>query len=64
MPLRDYKCRVCGHEWEELRKDQSDPGRCSVCKCDTVDRMLTSHGSFKFGDGASYQNGYKGKSNG
>lgn len=57
MPLRDYKCRVCNHEWEELRKDQSDPQRCPACKCDTVSRQLSS-GAFKFAHGGfstSYQ---------
>lgn len=55
MPMRDYKCRVCGHVWEELRKGQTDPERCPVCKCDTVSRQLSSssfnfkHGSFKTG---------------
>lgn len=50
MPLRDYKCRVCNYEWEELRKNQTDPERCPSCKCDTVSRKLSS-GAFSFKHG-------------
>lgn len=59
MPLRDYQCRVCHHKWEELRKDQTDPERCPVCKCDTVDRKLTA-GAFSFADGG-YKHDYSRK---
>lgn len=64
MPIRVYKCRVCGTEWEELRKDQTDPERCTICKCDTVERKLTA-GSFTFG-GGGYKHGYtsSGRNNG
>lgn len=60
MPIRDYKCRVCGAKWEELRKDQTDPHRCVVCKCDTVDRVVTA-GAFSFKHGG-LKDGYKSRS--
>jgi putative FmdB family regulatory protein len=59
MPLRDYRCRVCHREWEELRKDQSDPARCPTCKCDTVERKLSAS-SFSFSDGG-YKHDYSRK---
>lgn len=59
MPMRDYKCRVCPHEWEELRKDQSDPERCPVCKCNTVTRKVSAS-AFSFPDGG-YKHDYSRK---
>lgn len=58
MPMREYACRVCSHVWEEYRKDQSDPERCPVCKCDTVNRKISA-GSFSFKNGG-FKQGYSG----
>ena len=55
MPLRDYGCRICHSEWEELRKDQTDPLRCPTCNCDTVERKLSLGGLFTFEHGGFKQ---------
>ena len=50
MPIREYQCEECGAEWEELRRDQTDPEECPNCGTpDCVHRKLskgTGH-SFK-----------------
>jgi len=51
MPMRDYKCRVCSHTWEELRKGQTDPERCPMCKTNAVSRKLSAPGGFTFTNG-------------
>lgn len=41
MPLREYQCEECGAEWEELRRDQTDPSECPECGTpDCVHRKL------------------------
>lgn len=60
MPIRDYKCRVCNHIWEEFRKSNTDPDRCPVCKCDTVDRMISAPSGFNFKHGG-FKEGYERK---
>lgn len=48
MPIREYQCEECGSEWEELRRDQSDPEECPNCgEKDCVHRKLAA-GSFQF----------------
>ena len=42
MPMRDYVCEECGAEWEELRRDQTDPEECPNCgEKDCVHRQLS-----------------------
>lgn len=49
MPIRDYHCENCGAEWEELRRDQTDPSECPDCgETDCVHRKLASGTSFDF----------------
>jgi putative FmdB family regulatory protein len=41
--MRNYKCGYCGHTWEELRRDQSDPKDCELCKKEgNVERQLSA----------------------
>ena len=44
MPLRDFKCSYCGHEWETLLKmSESDPTACPLCeKENTIIRKLAA----------------------
>ena len=39
MPIRDYNCNNCGHIWEEIRKDQSDPKTCPNCLNEDFKRL-------------------------
>ncbi len=44
MPIREYKCNSCDHQWEELRKGQTDAELCPNCKGTDFQRLLTSAG--------------------
>jgi putative FmdB family regulatory protein len=49
MPIREYKCEECSKEWEELRRDQTDPSECPECGTEgTVHRKLSSGTGFSF----------------
>jgi len=51
VPLYDFKCRECGHEFEELSKvEDKDSVPCKECsgKCDT---LITTRGKDWFKEG-------------
>lgn len=39
LPLRDYKCEDCNEVWESLRRDQSDPEKCTKCDSINIKRL-------------------------
>ncbi len=42
MPLYDYACRACGHEFEALtRGSSSAPPKCPECQSDDAERLLS-----------------------
>ena len=42
MPLYDYSCKKCGHEFEVLvRPGSSDPLACTACRSDDIERLLS-----------------------
>lgn len=61
MPIRDYTCRSCNHEWEEIRKDQSDPNKCPKCGSNFLDRKLAAPGAFEFKGSGFYKTDFKNK---
>ena len=43
MPLFDYRCRACGHQFEALvRVQDAPPADCPECRSTTVERMLST----------------------
>ncbi len=66
MPLYEYRCTKCEHEFEQTNKMDSPNPPCpkqnegTQCGCDTV--KLVSKSSFYLKGGGWYNDGY-GKSN-
>jgi putative FmdB family regulatory protein len=40
MPIYEYKCRVCGHEFETLVRASSTPN-CPSCQSEDLERLLS-----------------------
>lgn len=63
MPIYEYQCRSCGHEFEELQKFSDDPlVDCPACKLPDL-RKLISQTSFVLKGGGWYATDFK-KQNG
>ena len=55
MPIYEYKCESCGHEYEQLRR-MSDADlnlECPDCRSEHVRRLLSSFAAHGGGGGAS-----------
>ena len=43
MPMYDFHCRGCGHEFEALvRAHDTEPTRCPSCQSTDVERQLST----------------------
>jgi putative FmdB family regulatory protein len=60
MPIYEYACRACGHQFEEWQKITDKPVRtCPKCKAKKVERLI-SQTSFKLKGGGWYSDLYAG----
>ena len=41
MPIFDFRCRACGHEFEALVRAQDPPATCSSCQSTEIDKLLS-----------------------
>ncbi|PYR43789.1 MAG: FmdB family transcriptional regulator [Acidobacteria bacterium] len=41
MPLYDFHCNECGHEFEALVRPQDPPAKCPSCQSATVEKLLS-----------------------
>jgi putative FmdB family regulatory protein len=44
MPLYDYECKKCGHEFEGLVRAGSPAPVCSACGSDDLERLISGFG--------------------
>jgi putative FmdB family regulatory protein len=42
MPLYEYKCQGCGHQFEALILPQSPAASCPACSSDSLERLVSS----------------------
>ncbi len=42
MPIYDFRCRGCGHEFEALVRPQDPPTICPACRAHDVERQPSS----------------------
>ena len=41
MPIHDFHCRSCGHEFEGLVRPQDPPITCPSCKSGDLEKLLS-----------------------
>jgi putative FmdB family regulatory protein len=41
MPLHDFRCRACGHEFEGLTRPQDPPPSCPACTSGDLEKLLS-----------------------
>ena len=41
MPIHDFHCRSCGHEFEALSRAQDPPVACPRCKGGDLEKLLS-----------------------
>jgi len=64
MPIYEYRCGSCGHEFEEWQKINDKPIRkCPKCNLRKVDRLV-SMSSFQLKGGGWYVTDYARRGNG
>jgi putative FmdB family regulatory protein len=44
VPLYDYQCRACGHEFEALVRVQDAPPTCPSCGAQDLEKLLSAPG--------------------
>ena len=42
MPLYEYVCRACNHEFEALVRSQDPPPACPSCKSSDLEKLISS----------------------
>ena len=63
MPIYEYACGACGHQFEEWQKMSDAPVRvCPKCKKKKVEKLI-SHTSFSLKGGGWYSDLYSNKPN-
>ncbi|TXJ46292.1 FmdB family zinc ribbon protein [Brachyspira pilosicoli] len=61
MPTYEYKCKKCGHEFEEFQSMTAEPkAKCPVCK-GSAKRIISLNVGVIFKGSGFYVNDYKGK---
>ncbi len=60
MPIYEYRCDACGHEFEKLQKLSADPLRdCPECETDSLKKLISAAG-FRLKGSGWYETDFKG----
>ena len=51
MPIYEYHCNTCGHDFEYLVLGGSEPGHCPDCTATTVCKLMSTCGFVSKGSG-------------
>ena len=61
MPTYDYRCKNCGHRFEEFQSMKADPlVTCPNCNEPTLERLIGAGGGMIFKGSGFYLTDYKG----
>jgi putative FmdB family regulatory protein len=41
MPIHDYHCKACGHDFEALSRPQDPPVACPSCRSADLEKLLS-----------------------
>ncbi len=59
MPIYEYRCRSCGHEFESMQKVSDDPLRdCPACGQPELSKLVSAAG-FRLKGGGWYETDFK-----
>lgn len=59
MPIFDFACRACGHEFEKLiLKSDAPPPACTACAAEDVQKKVSAPG-FRLSGGGWYETDFK-----
>jgi putative FmdB family regulatory protein len=60
MPTYDYKCRGCGHTFDELQSFSDPPlTKCPACKKNRLERLFGGGGAIIFKGSGFYETDYR-----
>ena len=57
MPIYEYRCGQCSHQFEKLVRAQGTRARCPECDSERVTKLVSS-GGFILKGGGWYADGY------
>lgn len=52
MPLYEYRCEPCGHQFETLIRSSADEARCPKCRSTEVTKQFSVPAAAQVGSGA------------
>jgi putative FmdB family regulatory protein len=52
MPIHEYRCTACGHEFEELVRSKNQKLVCPKCAATSLERKLSTFAAVATGGGA------------
>ena len=59
MPIYEYKCSNCGHQFEKIQKFSDDPlKKCPKCDKNTLNKLISSP-SFRLKGSCWYETDFK-----
>ena len=59
MPIYEYKCSNCGHQFEKIQKFSDEPRKkCPNCDKNTLNKLISSP-SFRVKGGGWYETDFK-----
>ncbi len=63
MPTYDYRCKACGHEFEQFQSMKDDPLRkCPACKKASLERLIGTGAAILFKGSGFYETDYRSES--